>query len=63
MYSKTDGADFTAQFGRGLRSTEGTQSAIVNVLLGSTWPVRIGVQRHIEYDAELSVRTGKHLAG
>ena len=35
MYSKTDEAKFTARFGRGLRSTDGTKGAIVNALLGA----------------------------
>jgi hypothetical protein len=35
MYAKTNEAEFTAQFGRGLRSSEGTKAAIVNVLLGA----------------------------
>lgn len=33
MYSRTDEPNFTAHFGRGLRPTEGTKSAIVNTLL------------------------------
>ncbi len=35
MYAKTDEATFTVQFGRSLRSTEGTKGAIVNALLGA----------------------------
>ena len=35
MYAKTDETTFTAHFGRGMRSTEGTKGAIVNALLGA----------------------------
>ena len=35
MYAKTDEAKYTAHFGRGLRSTEGTKGTIVNALLGA----------------------------
>ena len=35
MYAKTDQATFTAHFGRGLRSTEGTKDQIVNALLAA----------------------------
>jgi hypothetical protein len=35
MYAKTDEAKFTAHFGRGLQSSEGTKGTIVNVLLGA----------------------------
>jgi len=35
MYAKTDEVKFTAHFGRGLRSNEGTKGAIVTALLGA----------------------------
>lgn len=35
MYSRTDEPSFTAYFGRGPRSTEGTKGVIVNALLGA----------------------------
>jgi len=35
MYAKIDEATFTARFGRGLRSSDGSKSMIVNALLGS----------------------------
>jgi hypothetical protein len=35
MYSRTDEPNFTAHFGRNLRSTEGTKDVVVNTLLGA----------------------------
>jgi hypothetical protein len=62
MYAKTDEAKFTAHFGRGLRSTEGTKRAVVNALLGALGLFELTYNRISDGNAGISGRTGKHLA-